>query len=57
MGFEKAIEAVLTIFILIVFLGALTPTLSQLNFWSGSFFFIAVVLIIAAIIMSFFKRG
>jgi hypothetical protein len=56
MGFEKAIEAVITIFILVVFVSALTPALSQINFWSGLIFAIAGVLIIAAIILSFFKR-
>ena len=57
MGFEGTIEAVITIFIIAVFIGVLTPILSQINFLSGLIFAAALVLIIYGVIMSLFKKG
>lgn len=55
MSYELPIKSVVTIFIIAVLIGALTPALSKIDAWSGFTFFVAAIFVIAGIILSFFR--
>lgn len=53
---EEIISAIVGIFILIIFAGALLPALQEIGNFSGEVFVVAVVFLFVAIILSLFKR-